>query len=90
MCPEIKIERIFASAGLAPDIFQFQANLKLTDVKEKRMSGRKEKATVVLVHGAWAGGSSWGDVIAPLQSNGLDVLAAPIPADFPAGRCRCP
>src|SRR5215468_5781246 len=37
------------------------------------------KPTVVLVHGAWADGSSWNDIIAHLQSKGLDVLAAPIP-----------
>ena len=36
-------------------------------------------ASVVLVHGAWADGSSWGHVIKPLQSRGLKVLAAPIP-----------
>jgi pimeloyl-ACP methyl ester carboxylesterase len=34
---------------------------------------------VVLVHGAWADGSSWNDVIAPLLSDGLRVLAAPLP-----------
>jgi pimeloyl-ACP methyl ester carboxylesterase len=43
------------------------------------MSGSKEKINVVLVHGAWADGSSWNDVIGPLLSKGLNVLAAPIP-----------
>jgi pimeloyl-ACP methyl ester carboxylesterase len=33
----------------------------------------------VLVHGAWADGSSWNDIIWPLLSKGLKVLAAPIP-----------
>jgi len=32
-----------------------------------------------LVHGAWADGSSWSDIIGPLLSKGLNVLAAPIP-----------
>ncbi|WP_052121468.1 alpha/beta fold hydrolase [Inquilinus limosus] len=36
-------------------------------------------ATLVLVHGAWADGSSWGPVIAPLQRQGLAVRAAPLP-----------
>ncbi|MGY4315040.1 alpha/beta fold hydrolase [Bradyrhizobium sp. JR3.5] len=36
-------------------------------------------ATVVLVHGAWADGSSWARVIRPLQSKGLSTIAAPIP-----------
>lgn len=43
------------------------------------MSGSKGKPSVILVHGAWADGSSWNDVIGPLQGSGLDVLAAPIP-----------
>jgi len=37
------------------------------------------RPSVVLVHGAWADGSSWNDVIAPLLSDGLHVLAAPLP-----------
>jgi pimeloyl-ACP methyl ester carboxylesterase len=43
------------------------------------VGGSKEQASVVLVHGAWADGSSWNDVIGPLLSRGLSVLAAPIP-----------
>jgi pimeloyl-ACP methyl ester carboxylesterase len=34
---------------------------------------------VVLVHGAWADGSSWGKVIAPLVAEGIKVFAAPLP-----------
>lgn len=41
------------------------------------MSG--SQAGVVLVHGAWADGSSWAEVIKPIHSRGLKVLAAPIP-----------
>ena len=40
---------------------------------------RAADATVVLVHGAWADGSGWARVIAPLQSRGLKTIAAPIP-----------
>jgi hypothetical protein len=43
------------------------------------VSGAKEQVSVVLVHGAWADGSSWNDVIGPLLSEGCNVLAAPIP-----------
>jgi pimeloyl-ACP methyl ester carboxylesterase len=35
--------------------------------------------SVVLVHGAWADGSSWAKVIAPLAAEGIRVLAAPLP-----------
>jgi len=37
------------------------------------------KMTVVLVHGAWADGSSWAKVIAPLAAEGIKVVAAPLP-----------
>jgi pimeloyl-ACP methyl ester carboxylesterase len=37
------------------------------------------KLTVVLVHGAWADGSSWSRVITGLQEAGINVTAAPIP-----------
>ncbi|MBV9202908.1 MAG: alpha/beta hydrolase [Alphaproteobacteria bacterium] len=43
------------------------------------MRGSRRSSSVVLVHGAWADGSSWSDIIGPLLSNGLNVLAAPIP-----------
>ena len=35
--------------------------------------------TVVAVHGAWADGSSWRDVILGLEREGVRVVAAPIP-----------
>ncbi len=35
--------------------------------------------TIVLVHGAWADGSSWSRVIAQLQHKDITVVAAPIP-----------
>jgi pimeloyl-ACP methyl ester carboxylesterase len=38
-----------------------------------------ENTTIVLVHGAWADGSSWNDVILPLRQQGLRTIAAPIP-----------
>jgi pimeloyl-ACP methyl ester carboxylesterase len=38
-----------------------------------------ENATVVVVHGAWADGSSWQAVIRQLEDLGLKVIAAPIP-----------
>jgi pimeloyl-ACP methyl ester carboxylesterase len=34
---------------------------------------------VVLVHGAWADGSSWAKIIAPLAVDGIKVVAAPLP-----------
>jgi pimeloyl-ACP methyl ester carboxylesterase len=36
-------------------------------------------ATVIVAHGAWADGSSWNEVILPLERRGLEVIAAPLP-----------
>jgi pimeloyl-ACP methyl ester carboxylesterase len=38
-----------------------------------------ENVSVVLVHGAWADGSSWAKVIGPLAAQTVRVLAAPLP-----------
>jgi pimeloyl-ACP methyl ester carboxylesterase len=43
------------------------------------MSGFASNATVVLVHGAWADGSCWQNIILPLRQEGLTVTCAPIP-----------
>jgi pimeloyl-ACP methyl ester carboxylesterase len=37
------------------------------------------KVSVVLVHGAWADGSSWSKIIGPLAAEGLRVSAPPLP-----------
>jgi pimeloyl-ACP methyl ester carboxylesterase len=36
-------------------------------------------AAVVLVHGAWADGSSWAKVIMGLAASGVKAVAAPLP-----------
>jgi pimeloyl-ACP methyl ester carboxylesterase len=41
------------------------------------MGDNMSKPTVVLVHGAWADGSSWNAVSVELQSQGFDVLIPP-------------
>jgi pimeloyl-ACP methyl ester carboxylesterase len=38
-----------------------------------------DTGTAVLVHGAWADGSCWSNIILPLQHQGLKVTTAPIP-----------
>lgn len=43
------------------------------------MSKNANKVSIVLVHGAWADGSSWSRVIGPLRAMGYKVIAAPIP-----------
>ena len=43
------------------------------------MSAFPRNSTIVLVHGAWADGSCWSNVILPLQREGFNVICAPIP-----------
>jgi pimeloyl-ACP methyl ester carboxylesterase len=37
------------------------------------------EVSVVLVHGAWADGSSWSKIIRPLAADGVEVSAPPLP-----------
>lgn len=43
------------------------------------MNSFPQDSTIVLVHGAWADGSCWKDIILPLECQGLKVVCAPIP-----------
>jgi pimeloyl-ACP methyl ester carboxylesterase len=43
------------------------------------MSEFPQNSSIVLVHGAWADGSCWSNVILLLQRQGLNVICAPIP-----------
>jgi pimeloyl-ACP methyl ester carboxylesterase len=44
-----------------------------------RKSEFPQDSTIILVHGAWADGSCWRNVILPLQQRGLHVICAPLP-----------
>lgn len=43
------------------------------------MKAFPQNSTAVLVHGAWADGSCWSNVILPLERHGLKVICATIP-----------
>jgi pimeloyl-ACP methyl ester carboxylesterase len=43
------------------------------------MNASSGNTTVVMVHGAWADGSCWSNVILPLRNKGFRVITAPIP-----------
>ena len=43
------------------------------------MNSFARDSNVVLVHGAWADGSCWTNIIVPLERQGLKVTCAPIP-----------
>lgn len=81
--------RLFGAAAMTVAAVQLgitsaaDAAPRTTGKVVRDMSGKSEAvgadATVVLVHGAWADGSSWGHVITLLQSRGIKTMAAPIP-----------
>ena len=43
------------------------------------MNSFPQNSAIVLVHGAWADGSCWKDVVLPLEREGFEVICAPIP-----------
>jgi len=43
------------------------------------MSELPHNSAIILVHGAWADGSCWRNIVLPLQQRGLHVICAPIP-----------
>jgi pimeloyl-ACP methyl ester carboxylesterase len=74
-----------ASLGVALDgsLVKFaraQDSAKATATSQpSKTVGFPPNSTIVLVHGAWADGSCWRNVILPLQRHGLHVICAPIP-----------
>src|ERR1700690_4303924 len=69
------LSRIYRSA--------FNAGFLLTAVFHTRAAAQTNSPqgvkNVVIVHGAWADGSSWSKVIPPLQAKGLHVVAVQNP-----------
>src|SRR5262249_40492925 len=53
--------------------------LRLDLLQRSRNLSFSRKISVIAVHGAWADGSSWKNVILGLEREGLRVVAAPIP-----------
>jgi pimeloyl-ACP methyl ester carboxylesterase len=58
----------------AQNTAQAAANLQAS-----KTSGFPANSSIILVHGAWADGSCWRNVILPLERRGLHVICAPIP-----------
>src|SRR5580658_4800438 len=74
-----------ASVGVALDgsLIKFAQAQKTVQAaansQAPKASGFPPNSTIILVHGAWADGSCWRNVILPLQRHGLHVICAPIP-----------
>src|SRR5208282_434960 len=44
-----------------------------------KMGEFPQNSTIILVHGAWADGYCWSNIVLPLERRGLKVMCAPIP-----------
>lgn len=69
----MKIHVSFALASL------LVAGIALADTPRKSAGTDAPKRSIVLLHGAFAGASSWDKVIPLLQAKGFDVVAVPLP-----------
>ncbi len=53
--------------------------LAAANSRASKTNGFPPNSAVILVHGAWADGSCWRNVILPLEQHGLHAICAPIP-----------
>jgi len=71
----VALESPFAEYARAQNSARATANLPARAAKGEFPEG----AAIVLVHGAWADGYCWSNIILPLERRGLKVICAPIP-----------
>src|SRR6202021_616751 len=72
-----------AVEGSLPKLARAQQNRSRTTATAAGQPGEKSEfpadSTIILVHGAWADGYCWSNIILPLERHGLKVICAPIP-----------
>lgn len=94
--PDHSRRRVISAALLAPAATLIPATIAPTSAGARvsngtsslaagRAGGRRELADIVLVHGAWADGSSWRRVIDLLGHAGHRTFAVPLPLESLAG-----
>src|SRR5215475_11355830 len=64
-------------SGHADDTWRSCASPEMVGQKRTSEGSGMPKPTIVLVHGAWADGSSWNAVSTELQGRGFTVLTPP-------------
>jgi pimeloyl-ACP methyl ester carboxylesterase len=74
----VRTAGVVATAGGLAAAFPFRSSATAAAVSFRRTE-MAARPSVVLVHGAWADGSSWSGVIRLLQMDGYHVAAAQIP-----------
>src|SRR5437879_7503905 len=72
----IALEGSLTEFARAQNTAQFVASLP---ERAGKMGEFPQNSTVILVHGAWADGYCWSNIILPLERRGLKVICAPIP-----------
>src|SRR6202167_4190799 len=72
----VVVERSFTEFARAHNSATALASLS---GQASKMSEFPQNSTIILVHGAWADGSCWHNVILPLERRGFRVICAPIP-----------
>lgn len=72
----VTLEGSLADFARAQDTSKTAAHLA---GKPARAGVFPENAAIILVHAAWADGSCWSNIVAPLERLGLKVICAPIP-----------
>ncbi|MGA9471535.1 MAG: alpha/beta hydrolase [Terriglobales bacterium] len=70
----VALDSSLAKLAQAQNTAQAAANSQ-----SSKTNGFPPNSTIILVHGAWADGSCWRNVILPLEKHGLQVICAPIP-----------
>jgi pimeloyl-ACP methyl ester carboxylesterase len=73
---EVALEGSFAEFGRAQNASPVVASLPGRAAKKGEFP---QNSTVILVHGAWADGYCWSNIVLPLERRGLKVICAPIP-----------
>jgi len=74
----VALDGALAKFARAQNAAQSAVNSQASKIKMKTGEFPPNSA-IVLVHGAWADGSCWRNVILPLEKRGVEVICAPIP-----------
>jgi pimeloyl-ACP methyl ester carboxylesterase len=74
----VALDSVFSKFARAQNPVQAATTSPASKIKMKAGEFPPNSA-IVLVHGAWADGSCWRNVILPLERHGLQVICAPIP-----------
>src|SRR2546429_1005841 len=72
----VALESSLTEFARAQNTAQFGASLPGRAAKMREFP---QNSTVILVHGAWADGYCWSNIILPLERRGLKVICVPIP-----------